>query len=90
MSLISGKRLPRSSLVVERGLDKDSNFECNLNWDLNSDYIAIESQNDTFLGLLKSAQVPFTIPQTFHSESPGISSMTAVPGNDSGARLIIA
>ncbi|KAB8290251.1 hypothetical protein EYC80_011117 [Monilinia laxa] len=40
------------------------------NWNLDSDYIAFESQSDTYSGLLGSFQHSFDISQSFNGESP--------------------
>ncbi|TGO53506.1 hypothetical protein BCON_0122g00230 [Botryotinia convoluta] len=52
-------------------------------WDLESNYIAFDSQHDSFLGSLGDCQYPFSIPQEFHSENLVPSSRPVVCVNES-------
>ncbi|TGO23905.1 hypothetical protein BPAE_0118g00330 [Botrytis paeoniae] len=47
-------------------------------WDLESDYIAFDSQHDSFLGSLGDYQNPFSVPQDFHNENLVPSSRSAM------------
>ncbi|TEY63385.1 hypothetical protein BOTCAL_0155g00070 [Botryotinia calthae] len=52
-------------------------------WDLESNYIAFDSQHDSFLGSLGDCQNPFSISQDFHSENLVPSTRSTVYVNES-------
>ncbi|KAF5875181.1 uncharacterized protein Bfra_003634 [Botrytis fragariae] len=52
-------------------------------WDSESNYIAFDSQHDSFLGTLGDCQNPFSVPQDFHNENLVPSSRSAMYVNGS-------
>ncbi|KAA8565248.1 hypothetical protein EYC84_010976 [Monilinia fructicola] len=68
---------PQESNERGLGISSDAAGPKN-NWDLDGDYIAFESQSDTYSDLLGSFPHSFGIPQNFNGESPGFLSAKGV------------
>ncbi|KAM0178130.1 hypothetical protein ACHAPF_003769 [Botrytis cinerea] len=59
----------RGSGMDFKSLNFDNSADPRNAWDLESNYIAFDSQDDSFLDSLGDCQNPFSIPQDFHSEN---------------------